>query len=139
MRKPGWPRLLNEFLIAAQDRYRRVGFTWGREDCIHFAGDWVQRLTGDDPIADYRGRYSTAAEAFALLAELDGTLYDALVKRFGDPVHPAKAMRGDLAYIAPDKCGIMFTSGARMMGLFLGEGGFVLHRARDIDHAFRVE
>ena len=51
--------MLNEYLIEAEDRYRRTGFAWGRDDCVHFAGDWVLKLTGEDPIEEYRGKYST--------------------------------------------------------------------------------
>lgn len=142
MRVAGWARKLNEHILAWQERYQREGFAWGATDCVHFAGDWVRTLTGQDPLEQYRGRYSTEEEARALLAELDGSLYDALVKRFGEPVHPMKAQRGDLAYMAIGElecCGILFTSGARMVALFLGEGGFAMHRARDMLHAFRVE
>lgn len=105
--------------------------------CTTFAGDWVLRVTGQDPIAEYRAKYSTEAEARALLAELDGTLLDALKKRFGEPVHPSKAQRGDIAYFN-DACGICFVHGARMEALFLGERGFSVHRMRDIDWVFRV-
>ena len=65
-------------------------------------------------------------------------MLDALTKRF-ELVHPAKAQRGDVAYIEPDKCGIVFNSGARTLGLFLGEGGFVIHKASELTHAFRVQ
>ena len=138
-RRAGWARLLNEYILRAQERYQRNGFSWGRMDCCHFAGNWVQLCTGIDVLADYRGKYRTEEEAFALLSANDGTLYDALVKRLGEPVHPSHAQRGDIAYSESLKaCGIFFTSGARTMALFLGEGGFALHRAKDTDHAFRV-
>jgi hypothetical protein len=139
MRVSGWQRKLSEYIIASQDKYKREGFGYDRTHCVTFAGDWVQILTGIDPIADYRGQYTTEEEAKALLEQLDGTLYQALQKRFGDPVHPAKAQRGDIAYREAEKmCGIYFTSGARTVALFLGEGGFTLRRARETDHAFRV-
>lgn len=138
MRVQGWQRTLNEYILNAQDRYRAAGFQYGAFDCVHFAADWVFRLTGDDHLAAYRGRYSTQAEGEALLAEIDGTLLEALKKRFGAPIHPAHAQRGDIAYLDGVGCGIYFTSGARMAALFLGDGGFVMHRARDTTHAFAV-
>lgn len=135
----GRQRQLNEYIIEAQERYKRDGFAWGVFDCVAFAGDWARLVLGTDPLEAYRGRYQSTAEAFALLSKIDGTLLDALSRRFGEPIHPSQAHRGDIAYrIADSACGIYFTSGARMQALFLGEGGFVLQRARDTDHAFRV-
>lgn len=143
MRIPGWQRSLNEYVIEAQERYKRDGFAYGSFDCVHFAADWVLKLTGTDHLAAYRGQYATAEEGAEKLAELDGgSLRQALVNRFGEPVHPIKAMRGDIAYAqfgGQECCGILFTSGARMVALFLAEGGFALHRAQDVEHAFRVE
>lgn len=132
--------LLNQYIIEAQERYKRNGFQWGRFDCVHFAGNWAKRQTGVDPLEGYRGAYKTQAAAAALLKDRDGTLYRALRHRFGNPVHPAFAQRGDIAYRKAEKaCGIYFTSGARTMALFLSEGGFALIRARDTDWAFRVD
>lgn len=138
MRVIGWQRALNVFLLEWQERYKQTGFVPGATDCAHFAGDWVLRLTGVDPLADYRGRYVTREAGEAMLAELDGSLLAALEKRFGAPIASAKAHRGDLAYKHDVGIGIYFTSGARMVALFLGEGGFVMHRAADTDHAFAV-
>lgn len=138
MRIEGWARELNKYVGDAQVRYKAHGFAYGAFDCVHFAADWVKRLTGDDPLADYRDRYDSKETGEALLAELDGTLLQALEKRFGPPIHPAHAMRGDIAYLDGVGCGIYFTSGTRMCALFLGDGGFVLHRASDTTHAFAV-
>lgn len=139
MRINGWQRALNVYILDAQERYKREGFKHGAFDCVHFAADWVARVTGEDPLAAYRGRYATQEQGEALLLELDGTLVDALTKRFGQPIHPAHAQRGDIAYKAGVGCGIYFTSGARMVALFLGDGGFVDIRARATDHAFSVK
>jgi hypothetical protein len=139
VRIDGWQRALNVYIIDAQERYKREGFSYAGIHCAPWCADWVQILTGgQDPMAEYRGRYSTQSEAEALLAELDGTLLEALTKRLGQPIHPAHAMRGDIAYKASVGCGIYFTSGARMIALFLGDGGFVDLRADATDHAFAV-
>lgn len=139
----GWQRALNAYVIDAQERYKRDGFSYAGMHCVTFCADWVQVLTGNDPLAAYRGQYTTAEGAAAKLAELDGgSLLQALENRFGEPVHPTQAQRGDIAYMRLDDrecCGIFFTSGARMQALFLGEGGFTLRRARDTGFAFRVE
>lgn len=139
MRAVGWQRLLNEYVLDSQKLFKRFGYTPGTFDCCVFAGNWVKTCTGKDLLTEYRGKYRTMDEARALLLQLDGSLLDALKIRLGEPVHPAKAHRGDIAYRAAEEaCGIYFTSGARMMALFLGQGGFALFRANDTDWAFRV-
>lgn len=138
MRIDGWPRALNEYIVGAQEQFKAQGFAYGAFDCVHFAAGWVERLTGVDPLAAYRGRYDSKESGEVLLAELDGTLLQALEQRFGPPLHPAHAMRGDVAYLDGVGCGIYFTSGTRMLALFLGDGGFVMHRASETTHAFAV-
>jgi hypothetical protein len=139
MRRADWAPALNAYLIESQERYLRNGFEWGRFDCVHWGGNWHQIATGVDPLTDIRGLYRTREEAFALLEQRYGTFEAALAAKLGEPVHPSKAARGDLAYCRSiQACGIYFTSAARKVALFLGEGGFVLHRARETDLAFRV-
>lgn len=139
MRPANWPRLLNEYIVQAQARYREIGFKPGEFDCCTFAAGWVRLMTGVDHLAEYRGKYSTETEGRALIESVDGSLLEALTKRLGEPVHPSMAQRGDIALRVNDgACGIYFTSGVRMLAVFLGEGGFVLHRIKDTDHAFRV-
>jgi hypothetical protein len=139
-RVDGWPALLSQYILHAQDEYTKHGFKPGMFDCCTYVADWVEVLTGEDPIADYRGEYQDLEVGFDLLKEREGTLYRGLVNRFGKPVHPAHAQRGDIAYRKKERMlGIIFTSGAKIRGLFLGEGGMSLYAARDIDYAFRVK
>lgn len=138
MRRPGWQQRLSEYLIATEKRYIEEGFAFGKLDCVHFVSNWVLECTGEDPLADYRGKYSTEEEAFALL-KAEGSFYHALRRRFGNPVHPSRAQRGDIAYVKEIKAlGIFFTAGAKTQALLLGEGGFSLYPAKQVSHAFRV-
>ncbi len=137
MRRTNWQRLLNEYIVSEQERYLRDGFHPGIFDCCTFAAEWVRRCTGVDHFAEYRGQYATAARGRSLLPE--GGLRRVLTDKLGEPVHPAHAHRGDIALRESDmSLGIFFTSGSRMMALFLGDGGFILHKAKDTDYAFRV-
>lgn len=139
MRVPGWQRKLNEYMLEAQERYRKHGFGYGTFDCCVFVADWIEICTGEDPLLDYRDLYTTKDEALALLKEREGTLYHALISRFGTPVHPAKAQRGDIAYRRKEQAlGIYCTAGAQMRALFLADDGFAFYRAKDMTHAFRV-
>lgn len=141
MRKPDWPRLLNEYIAGAQARYEKDGFAWGRFDCCTFAFGWVETCTGDDPMADYRGVYDTEREARAALRKNGGgTLVKACRRYFGAPVAASFAQRGDIVYRKKEKCvGIVFTSGAKMQAAFLSEGGFSVLPATECDYAFRVQ
>ena len=57
--------LLASFLSEAGRR----GFARGRNDCMLFAADWAQRLTGEDPAAAFRNVYDNAEAANAILQE----------------------------------------------------------------------
>lgn len=133
MRITGWQNELNRYITEVQDRYRLVGYIPGEFDCCTFAADWILRLTGEDPLADYRDQYKTEAEAFELVAAREGSLKEALIARFGDPIHPSHALRGDLAFIeSMTMCGIVFTVGGKSRVLFIGEGGFSVRRDREV-------
>lgn len=133
MRPAGWQRALSEYVIAAQDRYMRDGFAWGRFDCCTFVGGWVHLMTGVDHMAQFVGRYSTRDEAMALV---HGNLKATVAQVLGPAVPVAHAGRGDIV-LDGDALGLMFTSG-RLYALFLGDGGFVLRRPEDCECAFRV-
>ncbi|WDI31588.1 hypothetical protein PUV54_00065 [Hyphococcus flavus] len=139
-RKAGWPRLLNEHVTQAKAEFRRRGFAWGRFDCATFACDWVLKMTGDDPLADYRGKYDSRESAIrALWGEGDKTYLDALSRVFGVPVHPAHAKRGDIAWIEDDRAvGVFVTEGAHQRAAFLGENGVVIMPMRYIDAGFVI-
>ncbi len=72
-------------------------FTWGSHDCCLFAADAVIAVTGVDPAAEWRGRYSSEAEALALQGEggLEGIVATGLAA-FGAMECPVRlAQRGD--------------------------------------------
>lgn len=133
MRPAGWPRMLSEYVIGAQERYKRDGFAWGTFDCCTFTAAWVEMMTGEDKLAEFRGKYSTREEAFALAG---GDLKAALERKLGPSVPMAHAQRGDVVLFG-DAVGLAFTSG-RMYALFLGDGGFTMYRAEECDCAFHV-
>lgn len=98
-RRPAdWPLLLAAVIADAERR----PFAWGRHDCCTWAADVVLAITMQDPLADLRGRWSTADEAAALLAELGG-LQQAVTDRLGQPMpYPALVQRGDVVMVAAD-------------------------------------
>lgn len=81
----------------------KTPFAWGVHDCALFAADGVLAVTGTDIAADFRGKYSDQAGAFALIKQLTGgtTVADAAAycaHRAGltEWPKPLFAQRGDL-------------------------------------------
>jgi hypothetical protein len=50
-------------------------WVWGQMDCVTFACGWIRRVTGSDPSAGFRGRYSSADEARELQKEEGGFVF----------------------------------------------------------------
>lgn len=136
----GWQRALNEHLVASQRAYAERGLVWGSFDCCTFAFDWVLKMTGVDPMADYRGQYSSEAEALQRLRDTGhGTLEGALKAVFGDPVAPALTQRGDLVFRKAEKAvGVVITQGVRQAGIFLGEQGLATVPIGQCDQGYRI-
>lgn len=76
-----------------------MAFEWGRSDCLTLVADVSLALTGNDPLAASRGRYTTALGAKRLMGKAGfASLPDALVGSF-DEVAPAMARRGDCGVV----------------------------------------
>jgi hypothetical protein len=63
-------------------------FRWGGmggDDCLMFCASWVERVTGIDPVEDFRGTYSTAEEAEEIVSRYGGmtSLVDAVLTPIG--------------------------------------------------------
>lgn len=95
-RLPGWEDRLDALLREAADGFRG----WGVRDCALFAADAVEALTGHDPAAEFRGRYSTPLGAARALSRYGaGDLIataDAVLPRHDRPV---LACRGDIVAV----------------------------------------
>ncbi len=55
MRLVNWEARLSAYIASVA----RTGFAYGRHDCALFAAGGVDALTGTDPAAAWRGRYTT--------------------------------------------------------------------------------
>lgn len=107
-----WEQRLSEFIVENRDR----PFEWGQWDCILMACAAVEALTGEDPAAEYRGRYTDGKGAALALREIgEGTLLRTVNAVFERrPV--GQAQRGDLVWFE-QSVGLCI-GGA---GLFVGE------------------
>jgi hypothetical protein len=93
-----WPRALTDF---AEER-RKLPFVWGQNDCCLFAANWVAKLTGVDPAASLRGKYTTAAGAARIIKRRGGmqAMVGKICAGHGWPmVNPKLARRGDVVLI----------------------------------------
>lgn len=94
-RLPDWPERLITFL---EDR-RGIPFQWGRNDCVTFAADGVQAITGFDALGPLRGSWTSEREAsLRLLAR--GGITNAVRSVLGMEMDsPALAQRGDVVLV----------------------------------------
>ncbi len=105
LRAHDWPtRLLNQV-----EQARRTPFAWGASDCCLFACDCVQAMTGVDPAAWFRGRYTTRRGAMRALKSFAGGGLEAAAVHIAaglnaPEVPPAQAQRGDVVLLSVPSC-----------------------------------
>lgn len=127
-----WDNRLNQYLAEATKKE----FDYAEHNCAHFAAGAVEAMTGEDPMEEFRGKFTNEKEAReALKTYGGGSLFSTLRRKFGNPVNGAHAKRGDLAY--HDKS-LGVVSGNGKHAIFFGENGFVLIRLRYLQKAFHV-
>jgi hypothetical protein len=92
---------MDSFLHAhAQDR-----FVYGSWDCCLFVCDAIREMTGIDPASDFRGKYRSRKEAYALIKAAIGTasvqaIAASITAKFQMPEIPVRrAQYGDLVLI----------------------------------------
>jgi hypothetical protein len=137
-------REFHDFLV---DR-REQPFVWGTNDCCLFPADAILAFTGVDIADDFRGKYSSEEEAWALVASVTGgtTVADAAAwcaAKHGlvELAHPMMAQRGDLVVIENEGrqiAGIVNLTGRHVVSV--GDGGMVrlLITTNPIQRAWRV-
>ena len=120
-------------LAEAIARAKAEPFIWGAHDCVLWAASAVEATTGVDYMADFRGRYKSAAGAARLIKREGPTLAEAVDKRFAR-VPACRAQRGDLL-LAQKALGIC--DGA--IGWFVTpDQGLQRVKVRDCEAAWRV-
>ena len=133
MRIEGWEQRFHAKFTEAQGRE----FQWGKHDCVLFAADIVEALTGIDHAAEFRGRYRTPRGALRIVGNLE-TFPDQYFKRI--PV--TRAQRGDLVFVDGDNpfggsLGVVAPGGVQIATA--GENGLDLVSIRRGSAAWKVE
>jgi hypothetical protein len=95
-RHPQWQRKLAGMITSA----RELEFSWGSHDCAMWTCSVVRDVTGVDPGASFRGKYSTEAGAQAIFGTDLGNFAAGIAASLGmKEVKPNYARRGDIVHV----------------------------------------
>jgi len=97
VRQEGWESLLAEHILLAYSR----PFAWGSHDCVLWCAEWVRKCTGHDHAEKFKGTYSTAAGAKALMRRRKWKSPEAIADKFLLVKPVMLARRGDIV-LHPD-------------------------------------
>lgn len=125
-RKSTWEADLAEYIASV----RREPFAWGTHDCCTFSAGAVEAMTGEDPMPEFRGKYSTALGS---ARALDGKSLEEVLDEKFEEVPIGFAQRGDLAWFT-DCVGVV----AGGYAWFVGEEGLERVERSMWDKAWRV-
>jgi hypothetical protein len=93
-----WQRKLAGRISSA----RQLTFAWGSFDCAMWVCDWIRDMTAGavDPGANYRGKYSSEAQAIAIFGTDLGAFAATVAASIGaKEVPPHYARRGDVVHV----------------------------------------
>jgi len=139
-RKSNWPR----DLAAAIRRMRDTPFEWGVHDCGLAAATVIESITGVDPAAGLRGKYSSAAGSARRLKEVSGggleEFAESIAASLGcGEIDVARAGRGDAVLFDTEDgpaLGIVDTDGIHAVAT--GTRGWIRLPVRQCRRAWRV-
>lgn len=99
---PGQPGRVKGWEIALADvveQHAQTPFAWGRSDCLTLVFDASLALTGNDPMAPYRGKYQSGGGAARVLKSAGFVDIGAGLAAHFEEVGPALARRGDCGLV----------------------------------------
>lgn len=85
-------------------------------DCAAYVAGWIERVTGVDLMAEWRGQYRTIEDGKAMLQEQGYADHAAVVAERFEEIPPAMARTGDVAVVDGEA-----------LGVFSSDRVFVLH------------
>lgn len=94
-RLPDWRRRLAVYL----NQSAAEPFEPGKADCALFAAGCIEAMTGTDPAAEFRGRYSTLEGGFKRLMKAGFADLETMAEALLEEVPVAYARVGDLAVL----------------------------------------
>ena len=95
MNKVGdWESALYQYI----EECRHKPFEYGVNDCCMFAAGAVQAITGEDPMAEFRGQYKSQATSIRALKEIGAGDLESTIDGKFPVIDVGLAQRGDLAF-----------------------------------------
>lgn len=133
-RLPNWRSRLTAYIDASFHRPLRPG----RFDCGLFAAGAVEAMTGVDPAADLRGKYTCMDGIQQILSDAGHADHVAFVASLFEEMPVAMARVGDLAAVPQeDRYGLGVVQGAEIYVLHV-KGGLGTVPLTSAERAFRV-
>lgn len=129
MRKSNWESELSLYI----SKVREAEFSYGIHDCCTFCAGAVEVMTGQDPMKEFRGKYSSLTGSVKALKKIgEGDLFSTLDQKF-EPIPIGKAGRGDLVGLG-DSVGIALGK----VALFVSDGDVARISRGEWERAWKV-
>lgn len=110
-RKENWPSKLER----CREAHEKLSFEWGKSDCMSFAADCVLAMTGIDPMAAYRGKYSDMDGAIAIIENGGG-----VEQLIDNALKSVQAFKANKEYCARGDIVLIEYNGKSLAGVWFG-------------------
>lgn len=135
IRLPDWEDRLSAYLAARE----KAEFRFGKMDCALFAAGAVEAMTGEDPAAQWRGRYRSHAGSVRQIRKAGHKSLVSLVSDIFEEIPPAFARRGDIVADRAGSLGVCIGAAALFVGEEDGAPGLIRVGLIDWSTAWRIE
>lgn len=130
-------------LTAHINEHREREFEWGQHDCALWAASCVAQIIGEDFAEKVRGTYSTPEGAYKAILKAYNChqITEICQKFFGDPIHIAFALPGDIVFRKSNMGGfdaILGICNGKSSIFVQEEGGLGNIPTIELDGAYRV-
>jgi len=137
MKLPDWDHRLRQFI----DTHARRPFEWGVWDCVLFAAQSADFITGNDYSVSWIGRYNSQYGATRIIAEYFGGKFESIFDNYYHPTPHQLAQSGDIVRGVPPGDGPTHGIAVGSKVVFAGHGGLITYPASEVvlDRAWRVD
>lgn len=131
MRVQNWPELLDAHIKS----HLSTEFVWAENDCCTFTCDFIEKMTGFDPMRPYRSNYHDLKSNLKLQSEL-GTIEETMDELF-DNISIAIAQRGDAVLFNMKNYSALGVCDG-VISHFIGPEGSIRVKTLDCKNAWRI-
>ena len=94
MRFTNWEERLSDYIATKRDE----PFEYGSNDCANFVAGAVEAMTGQDAMAEFRGKYDSEFGSLRVMTEIGQGSLEATVDAKFPEIGVGHAQRGDIAF-----------------------------------------